>query len=103
MVRAIGPSLHIPGALADPTVEVHNSNGDKIASNNNWKIGDSSGQSQEVEIRGTTIPPDNDFESALVLILSPGNYTAVMSGVGGSTGIGLVEVYNLHRRARVLA
>jgi hypothetical protein len=96
MVRAIGPSLHLPGALADPTVEVHNSNGDKIASNNNWKISDSSGQSQEVEIRGTTIPPDNDSESALVLILSPGNYTAVMSGVGGSTGIGLVEVYNLH-------
>jgi WD40 repeat protein len=95
MARALGPSLFIAGMLADPTLELHNSNGDKIASNNNWKVSDSSGQSQELEIRATSLPPTNDFESAIVVVLSPGSYTAIMAGVGGGTGIGLIEFYNL--------
>jgi len=96
IVRAIGPSLRIRGALADPTLALHNAHGDKVASNDNWKLNDSTGQSQEADIRPTTIPPSYDLESALVVILPPGNYTAIVAGKGGGTGIALVEVYKLH-------
>jgi hypothetical protein len=96
IVRAIGPSLYLKGVLADPTLEIHNVNGDKIASNDNWRIDDSTGQSQEAEIRGTTIEPTSDLESAVVVMFSPGNYTAIVAGKDGGTGIGLIEVYNLH-------
>jgi N-acetylneuraminic acid mutarotase len=96
IVRAIGPSLNVAGTLADPTLEVRNSQGDKLASNDNWKIDDSTGQSQQTKIASTTLAPYNDFESAVVIMLSPGSYTAIVAGKSGSTGIGLVEVYNLH-------
>jgi N-acetylneuraminic acid mutarotase len=95
MVRGIGPSLLVAGALADPTIELYNGNGGKMASNDNWKISDVMSQSQEAQIRATTIPPSDDFESAFIAILPPGNYTAIMAGKNGGTGIGLVEVYNL--------
>ncbi|MFZ1219756.1 MAG: hypothetical protein WAO00_10710 [Chthoniobacterales bacterium] len=95
LMRAMGPSLSLPQALPDPTLEVHNANGDKIGSNDNWKINDQTGQSQEFEIRGTGLAPSNDFESTLVIFLSPGNYTAIVAGKNGTTGVGLVEVYKL--------
>lgn len=95
LVRALGPSLPVAGALVDPTLELHNSNGDEIASNDNWKINDASGQSQEAEIRATTIPPSNDLESAILTTLPPGTYTAIVAGKNGATGIGSVEAYNL--------
>lgn len=96
LLRAIGPSLPVTGALADPTLEVHNSQGITIASNDNWKIDDSTGQSQQAAIEGTTIPPTSDLESAILNTFAPGAYTAVVAGNGGGTGVGLVEVYNLH-------
>lgn len=96
MVRALGPSLFVTGPLANPTLELHDSNGERIASNDNWKVNDSTGQSQETQIRATTIAPSNDLESALVIMLPPGNYTAIVAGKNGGTGIGLIEVYNLH-------
>jgi hypothetical protein len=96
MVRAMGPSSMIGGALTDPTLELHNGNGDRIASNDNWKVRDSTGQSQEAEIRATTLQPTYNSESALLIILPPGNYTAIVAGKDGGTGIGLIEVYNLH-------
>ena len=98
MVRALGPSLSgsgIQGALNDPTLELHDGNGTPIATNDNWKINDQTGQSQEADIRATTIPPTNDLESALVANLAPGNYTAIVRGKNNTTGVGLVEVYNL--------
>jgi len=95
LVRAIGPSLPVSGALADPTLELHNGNGATIATNDNWKINDATGQSQEADIRATTIPPSNDLESAVLTTLPPGNYTAIVAGKNGGTGVGLVEVYNL--------
>lgn len=95
LVRAIGPSLPVSGALADPTLELHNSQGTKIASNDNWKIDDSGGQSQEAAVRATTIPPTNDRESAILKRLAPGAYTAIVAGKNASTGVGLVEAYNL--------
>lgn len=97
IVRALGPSLSaagISGALADPTLELHDGNGNTLATNDNWKTS-SNGSSQQSEIEATTVPPTNDLESALVATLGPGNYTAVVRGKNNSTGVGLVEVYNL--------
>lgn len=95
IVRALGPSLGFGGALADPTLELHNGNGDKIASNDNWKTSDATGLSQEAEIRATGIPPNNDLEAAIVTTLRPDNYTAIVRGSNDTSGLGLVEVYNL--------
>jgi DNA-binding beta-propeller fold protein YncE len=93
IVRAIGPSLGNAGVadpLVDPTLELHDSNGSLIAANDNWK------SDQQNEITATGIPPTNDAEAAIVATLAPGLYTAIESGVGNTTGVGLVEVYNLH-------
>ena len=90
IVRAIGPSLPLPGALADPTLELHDGNGALIASNDNWR------SNQEAEIIATGLPPSNDLESAIVQNLLPGNYTAIVRGVNGTTGVTLVEAYGLN-------
>jgi hypothetical protein len=90
IVRAIGPSLPFPGVLLDPTLELRNGNGVLLASNDNWR------DTQEAEIIATGIPPTNDFESAIVRTLSAGNYTAIVRGVNDSTGIAVVEAYNLN-------
>jgi hypothetical protein len=98
LVRALGPSLNsdqIHDALPDPVLELHDSNGTTLATNDNWKINDQSQQSQENAIRATTIAPSNDFEAALIATLSPGTYTAVVRGKNNTTGVALVEVYNL--------
>jgi sugar lactone lactonase YvrE len=101
VVRAIGPSLTdsngqpLAGSLQDPTLVLNNANGTAIATNDNWKIDDSTGQSQEALIRATQLQPSNDAESALLRSLPPGAYTAIVRGKNGTTGIGLVEVYNL--------
>jgi sugar lactone lactonase YvrE len=98
IVRAIGPSLGssgIQGVLQDPTLELHNGSGTTVASNDNWKTRPDA-SSQQAEIEATTIPPASDLESALVQTLPPGNYTAVVRGKNNSTGVGLVEIYNLH-------
>ena len=98
MVRGIGPSLPLSGVLADPTLELHQGN-TTVATNDNWKINDQTHQSQEADIRATTIPPTNDLESAIVATLNPGNYTAILAGKNGSTGIGVVEAYDLDQAA----
>jgi hypothetical protein len=90
IVRAIGPSLPLPGALGDPTLELHDGNGALIAANDNWR------SDQEAEIIATGIPPSNDLESALVRNLAPGNYTAIVHGVNNATGIAVVEAYALN-------
>jgi len=92
LVRAIGPSLPVPGALGDPTLELRDGNGGLIRSNDNWR------SDQEAEIIATTIPPSNDLESALVATL-PANgaaYTAIVRGANGTTGVAAVEVYGLN-------
>jgi hypothetical protein len=95
LLRAIGPSLGISGALSDPILELHNGNGATIATNDNWKIDDKTGASQQAEIEATQAPPKSDFESALIHTVTPGNYTAIVRGKHETTGIGLVEIYNL--------
>ena len=98
LVRAVGPSLTgigVQDALLDPFLELHNSNGATLATNDNWKVNDQSQQSQESAIRATTVIPSDDREAAIVATLSPGSYTAVVRGKNNSVGVGLVEVYNL--------
>jgi hypothetical protein len=90
IVRAIGPSLPVPGVLGDPTLELHDGNGALIVANDNWR------SDQEAEILATGIPPTNDLESAIVRNLAPGNYTAIVRGVSSTTGIALVEAYGLN-------
>lgn len=90
--RALGPSLSAAGIqnpLSDPQLDLFDANGAKIFSNNNWK------DSQQEAIAGAGLAPVNDLESAIVADLSPGNYTAVVSGVSGATGVALVEAYHL--------
>jgi hypothetical protein len=89
IVRAIGPSLPVPGALSDPTLELRDGNGALLAANDNWR------SDQEAEIIATTIPPSNDLESAIVRNLAPGNYTAIVRGANNATGVAAVEAYNL--------
>jgi hypothetical protein len=98
LVRALGPSLAsagVQGVLSDPTLELHDSNGVTLATNDNWKVNDQTQQSQESAIRATAITPSNDLESAILATLPQGAYTAVVRGKNNSTGVGLVEVYNL--------
>jgi hypothetical protein len=89
IVRAIGPSLPVAGALQDPVLELHDNNGTLLQSNNDWRT------NQQAEIIATTVPPTRDEESAVVRTLTPGNYTAVVRGVNNTTGVALVEVYAL--------
>ena len=98
IVRGIGPSLPVGGTLADPTLELHQGS-TTLATNDNWKINDQTGQSQEADIRATTIPPTNDLESAILTTLNPGAYTAILAGKNGGTGVGVVEVYDLAQGA----
>jgi hypothetical protein len=97
IVRAIGPSLPVTGKLANPTLELYGPGGVSIASNDDWR------STQEAEIIASTVPPTNNLESAIVATLpaSPSGlgYTAVMRGVNNTTGVGLVEVYDLDRAA----
>jgi uncharacterized protein (DUF2141 family) len=92
VVRAIGPSLADAGVanpLADPTLDLYDANGVIILSDDNWR------DSQESLIQSTGLAPTSDAESAIIRSLTPGNYTAVVRGKDGGTGVALVEVYNL--------
>jgi hypothetical protein len=94
LVRALGPSIPVSGALADPTLELYDANGNVIAFNDDWKTRPD-GSSQEAEIYATRIAPVREVESALLRRLPAANYTAIIRGKNNTAGIGLVEVYNL--------
>jgi hypothetical protein len=94
LVRALGPTLGdfgVLGFLANPTLDLVNSSGTVIRSNDNWK--DDSSQRMLIEASG--LAPNHDEEAALVQTVPPGAYTAVVRGSGRTTGVGLVEVYNI--------
>jgi hypothetical protein len=101
IIRAIGPELSQHGVanpLADPTLELHNGNGALIASNNNWQqtiIGGIITQDQVQNIQNSGHAPGDGRESAIIANLRPGNYTAIVRGVNNTTGVALVEVYDL--------
>jgi plastocyanin len=94
LARALGPTLSdfgITGALANPTLDLVNSSGTVIRSNDNWK--NDSQQRALIETAG--LAPSHDEEAALVETVAPGSYTVVVRGSGRTTGIGLVEAYNI--------
>ena len=95
IIRAVGPSLGtginaITGALADPILELRDGSGNLLAVNDDW-----GNSSQVSDILATTIPPINPLESAIVATLDPGNYTAIVRSVDDSSGVALVEVFDL--------
>ena len=97
VVRALGPSLTafgVTGALADPTLELHDENGALIQEQRQLE-----GHSAGREIEATGLQPTNDMESAIFQTLAPGAYTAIVSGSGDLTGVALVEVYRLSEPA----
>jgi len=92
LVRGIGPSLTafgVPGALQNPTLELHDGSGNTLVANDDWK------ESQQTEIEATGLAPSDDHESAILSTLAPGAYTAIVRGALDTTGVGLVEVYHL--------
>ena len=99
IVRGLGPSLSAAGlglnALPDPKLELRNSQGALIASNDNWM----DDPNQAAIIQGAGLAPGNNLESAVAVTLMPGEYTALLSGVNNGTGVGLVEVYSLEAPA----
>jgi hypothetical protein len=101
ILRAIGPELSqysVPNPLADPTLELHDGTGDLIASNDNWQhtiIGGIITRNQVQDIQNSGQAPTDASESAIIATLPPGNYTAIVRGVNNSTGVALVEVYDL--------
>ena len=93
IVRGLGPSLSalgVPNALADPSLELRDSNGALLIGNNNWQ--DDPAQAAIISAAG--LAPTDSMESAIAATLMPGPYTALLSGVNNGTGIGLVEVYD---------
>jgi hypothetical protein len=94
IVRGIGPSLPLSGALADPIIEVHGSSGELVATNDNWNDA-----ATRQEIIDSGIAPANALESALWGVINPGAYTVVVRGKNGGSGIGLFEVYDVDRTA----
>jgi N-acetylneuraminic acid mutarotase len=100
IVHAIGPELSqygVPNALGNPTLELHDSTGALIASNDNWRatiIGGIITANQVRDIQASGYAPRNGFESAIIADLAPGNYTAIVRGVNDTTGVALVEVYD---------
>ena len=101
IIRAIGPELSqygVPNPMADPTLELHDGTGALIASNDNWQttiIGGIITQDQVLDITYTGHSPGDPNESAILAYLPAGNYTAIVSGVNSTTGVALVEVYDL--------
>ncbi len=95
IIRAIGPTLAAPpfslsGTLSNPALELHDSAGNLLASNDDWGTG-----TQAAAISSSGLTPPNAKESAIIATLPPGNYTAIIRGVNNSTGIALVEAYDL--------
>jgi hypothetical protein len=93
VVRALGPSLTaygVSGVLSDPTLTIYDSTGSVIASNDNWQD-----DVNQINVRKNALSPKDQRESALVLHLPAGAYTAVVRGANGAIGNALVEVYHL--------
>jgi hypothetical protein len=94
LLRALGPTLTqfgVTGVLADPTLDLRDGTGGPIASNDDWK------DTQQAAINGTGLAPPNDLESAILHTFTPGNYTAIVRGKNNTTGVGLVEAYDIDK------
>jgi len=94
LLRAIGPSLTgsgVPDALADPVLELHGPGGFATITNDNWR----DDPAQQAAILATGIAPTSNLESAIDTTLNPGAYTAIIRGKNNSSGVALIEVYDL--------
>jgi len=89
LIRALGPSLNVSGALADPQIDVKGENGALVGRNDNWR------GFQEQQILATGLAPADDREAAIILYLPGQSYTVLVTGVNGGAGIGTVEIYAL--------
>ncbi len=90
VVRARGPSLAaqgVPGVLANPVLQLF-AGATQIASNDNWQTAANAAQ-----LQASGFAPGDPFESALLITLNPGAYTVIVTGAGGTTGVGIVEVF----------
>ncbi len=93
IIRGVGPSLaafNVPGTLANPLLNLYNEAGAVIATDDNWQ------DTQGPEITASGYAPGNANESTIIATLMPGRYTAILSGVAGQTGVGLIEVFDLN-------
>jgi len=94
IVRGIGPSLSqygLSNVLADPILELHDSNGALMQTNDNWQ----DDPDQAAQISSANLAPSNPLESAISISLAPGLYTAIIAGKNNGTGIGLVEIFKV--------
>jgi autotransporter-associated beta strand protein len=91
LLRGTGPSLSetITDALPDPSLQLRGPTGFQTLTNDNWR------ETQEAEIIATGRAPSNDLESAIVADLFPGAYTAILAGNVGTTGVGLLELFDV--------
>jgi hypothetical protein len=90
LLRAIGPSLSVSDKLANPVLKLYDKAGALLASNDDWVT-----SPQKEAIINSGIPPTNDKESAIIRTVPTGDYTAIVSGAGGTSGVALVEIYDL--------
>ncbi len=92
VIRGLGPSLPgIANELANPTLELRDGNGVLVSSNDDWK----ENAQQAAAIQASGLALSNDLESAIFARLPAGGYTAIVAGKNGTSGVGLVEVYNV--------
>lgn len=89
IVRALGPSLPVAGALQDPVLELHAADGSLLVTNDSWK------SDHQQDVLDSGVAPTDDRECAIVAAFQPGNYTAIVRGKDGTTGVALVELYDL--------
>jgi hypothetical protein len=93
IIRGLGPTLTqfgVPNVLADPFLDLRDGNGNQISINDNWK------STQRTQIQATGYAPPNDAEAAILTTLAPGNYTAILSGAGNTSGNAIIEAYSLN-------
>jgi len=90
LFRAIGPSLPLGGKLQDPTLELYDGQGQLLERNDNWQ------DSNAAAIQATTIPPSDPREAAILRSLTPGAYTAIVRGKNNTTGVAVIEAYQIN-------
>jgi len=93
VIRGLGPSLSslgVPNVLQNPTLELHNSDGTLLFTNNDWQ----DNPTNAADVAAAGLAPSNSLESAIAVTLPPGAYTAILAGLGNTSGNGLVEIYD---------
>jgi hypothetical protein len=102
ILRAIGASINVngtalPGTLQDPILDLFDSKGTMLQTNDDWRYG------PELDIEASKLAPTDDYESAIIAVFNPGNYTTIIHGYAHSTGTALVEAYDLDPAGNSLA